>query len=129
MFFVVKKTSFIGRRLWVVKAFTAGRERQRWRREPNNLTRLNNGFMSTNHEINFTQIYAGNILEAGMVKSLLENAGIHVFLKDEIMGTFMPWWTSPGGAGAVKVMVPTPDQESVKLIVADYENNVKENQL
>lgn len=85
--------------------------------------------MSTNNEINFTQIYAGNILEAGMVKSLLESAGIHAFLKDEIMGTFMPWWTSPGGAGAVKVMVQTRDLESAKLIVADYENSIKENRL
>ncbi len=82
--------------------------------------------MTTNNEISFTQVYAGNILEAGMVQSLLESADINAFLKDEIMGTLQPWWAAGGGAGAVKVMVSTADLESARLIVEEYENGFRD---
>ena len=51
------------------------------------------------------EVFAGNIIEAGMVCSLLESAAIHAYLKDEIMGTMNPWFVSAGGVGAVKVLV------------------------
>jgi len=35
-------------------------------------------------------VYAGTSVDAGFVKSLLEDAGIAAFLKDEIMGTLAP---------------------------------------
>jgi len=41
-------------------------------------------------------IFVGTAWEAGIVKSLLENAEIEALLKDEIMGTLNPWWTAPG---------------------------------
>lgn len=57
------------------------------------------------NNISFVQIFAGTEFEAGFRKSLLDDAGIHSFLKDEVMGTLMPWYTAPGGVGAVKLMV------------------------
>ena len=79
--------------------------------------------MSTNEENKPIEIFAGNIFEAGMVKSLLENSGIKAYLKDEIMGTLSPWWVTPGGAGAVKVIISNLDFEKAKLIVDEYYNN------
>ncbi len=81
--------------------------------------------MSTNKENNPIEIYAGTILEAGMVKSLLESSDIKAYLKDEIMGTLNPWYVVPGGAGAVKVIISSLDFERAKLIVEEYENNIK----
>ncbi len=78
-------------------------------------------------ETNLVEIYAGNILEAGFIQSMLESAGINAFLKDEIMGTLIPWWAAPGGAGAVKVIISNDDLEKAKLIVAEYQQNIKEN--
>jgi hypothetical protein len=73
------------------------------------------------------EIFSGTSWEAGMVKSMLEDAGIMVFLKDHIMGTLNPWWTAPGGAGSVKVTISGLDYEKAKLIVDEYEKNVKGN--
>jgi hypothetical protein len=70
------------------------------------------------------EVFAGNIIEAGMVCSLLESSDIHAFLKDEIMGTMNPWFVSAGGVGAVKVLVSSLDFETAKLLVEDYRNNI-----
>jgi len=68
-------------------------------------------------------VFAGTAMEATMVKSLLENAEIQAFLKDEVFGTLEPWVTGPGGAGAVKVMVSSVDAENAKIVVEEYERN------
>ncbi len=82
--------------------------------------------MSMNKEDEPVKIFSGTAWQAGLVKSLLENAEIEAFLKDEIMGTLNPWWTAPGGAGSVKVFVSFRDLEKAKLIVAEFEKNLKE---
>jgi len=61
-----------------------------------------------------------------LVKSLLENAEILTFLKDENIGTLAPWYTAPGGAGSVKVIVSNEDYTKAKAIVKDYEERLKE---
>lgn len=71
------------------------------------------------------EVFAGNIIEAGMVSSLLESADIHAYLKDEIMGTMNPWFVSAGGVGAVKVLVSALDFETAKLLVDDFRNNIE----
>jgi hypothetical protein len=71
------------------------------------------------------EVFAGTIWQAEMVKSLLENAEIDVFLKDEINGTMLPWITSPGGAGPVTVFVAKKDYDKAKSVVEEYEKNLK----
>jgi len=71
------------------------------------------------------EVFAGTTWQAGMVKSLLENAGIEVFVKDEIIGTLNPWWTAPGGAGSVTVFISNLDFDKAKPIVDEYEKNLK----
>ena len=84
--------------------------------------------MKTNDEIISVEVFAGTFLQAAMVKSLLENAEIQTFLKDEIMGMLNPWWTAPGGAGSVTVVVSSLDYDKAKLIVSEYEKNIKINE-
>ena len=69
------------------------------------------------------EVFAGNIIEAGMVCSLHESAGIHAYLKDEIMGTMNPWFVSAGGVGAVKVLVSALDFEEAKLVIDNYRDS------
>lgn len=83
--------------------------------------------MKTNKEIEPIEIFNGTTWQAGMVKSLLENADIEAFLNDEIMGTLNPWWTAPGGAGSVKVFISNLDYNKAKIIVEEYEKNIKKN--
>ncbi len=83
--------------------------------------------MNKNNEAEPILIFAGTAWEAGIVKSLLENAEIEAFLKDEIMGTLNPWWTAPGGAGSVKVFVSDSDFDKASEIVKEFEKNISEN--
>jgi hypothetical protein len=83
--------------------------------------------MNNNNQITPVEVFAGTLMQASMVKSLLENAEIEAFLKDEIIGSINPWHAAPGGAGAVKVFVSSVDIEIAKQIVAEYESNIKNN--
>lgn len=83
--------------------------------------------MKTNKEDEPVIVFAGTIWQVAIVKSLLENAEIEAFLKDEINGTLVPWITSAGGAGSVKVVVAFKDFEKAKLIIDDYEKKLKDN--
>lgn len=58
-----------------------------------------------------------------MVKSMLENANIQAFLKDQHIGSIAPWQVSAGGGGAVKVIVSSLDQEEAQEIILRYEQN------
>lgn len=69
------------------------------------------------------EIFAGNSLEAGFIQSLLDNAGIKSWLKDEILGTLNPWVVSAGGAGAVKVMVSSLDFQEAKSILENFKKS------
>jgi hypothetical protein len=69
------------------------------------------------------EVFAGDAWEAALVKSLLENAEIQTFLKDEIRGTMVPWHVSPGGMDAVKVVVSSRDYEKAIQVVRDFESN------
>ena len=74
-------------------------------------------------ENNPVEVFAGTAWEAAVVKSLLENAEIEVFLKDEIRGTMVPWHISPGGTDAVTVVVSSADHENAKQVVDEYKAN------
>jgi hypothetical protein len=71
------------------------------------------------------EVFAGTAWEAALVKSLLENAEIEVFLKDEIRGTMAPWNVSPGGTDAVKVVVSSKDTDRARIVVNDFETRRK----
>jgi hypothetical protein len=73
--------------------------------------------------MNPVEIFSGTILQAGMLQSMLSDAGIESYLKDENIGTLMPWVSSPGGANPVKVQVAEQDYERAILIVEEFENN------
>ncbi|MBU1370226.1 MAG: DUF2007 domain-containing protein [Bacteroidetes bacterium] len=79
--------------------------------------------MKTKKTNDLIEVFAGTFLEAAMVKSLLQDAAIAVFLKDEHMGTIAPWHVSAGGAAAVKLIINSDDYEKAKLIIEKYEQS------
>lgn len=81
--------------------------------------------MKTDKGINPVEVFAGTAVQATLVKSLLENAEIEAYLKDEFTGTLYPWHTTPGGVGAVKVFVSSVDHEKARIVVDEYESNLK----
>jgi hypothetical protein len=77
--------------------------------------------MNKDMEIYPVEIFDGNDWEASMVKSLLDNAEIESFIKDEKMGVLAPWNVAGGGAGSVKIFVSNVDYEKAKEVVEQYE--------
>lgn len=81
--------------------------------------------METDKESNPVEVFAGTTVQAAILKSLLENAEIEAYLKDEFSGTLYPWHTTPGGIGAVKVFVSSVDFEKARIVVEEYESNLE----
>lgn len=77
--------------------------------------------MNAEDEIYPVEIFDGNDWEASLVNSLLNNADIETFLKDEKMGVLAPWNVAGGGAGSVKIFVANTDFKKAKEVVEQYE--------
>lgn len=71
------------------------------------------------------RIYSGSPWHAALLKSVLEDAGIPAFLKDEYIATIAPWYASPGGYNTTDVMVAGHDYEEAKAIAETFEQNLK----
>ena len=67
----------------------------------------------------FCIVYSGSIVRADLLKCLLEGHGIETFLEDQYVGMMTPY-ISPGGAGAVKVVVAKRDMDQAREIVEDF---------
>jgi len=65
-------------------------------------------------------VHAGNAIETGFVKSLLEEYGIPAVLRDEMMGAIAPWYITPGGVGAVKILIARRDYERARAIIDEF---------
>ena len=83
--------------------------------------------MKAEDQFTIVEVFAGTAFEAGMLKSMLESEDINAFLKDEFLGTIAPWWASPGGAGAVKVIISSNDAGKAKPIIEEFEKHLKSN--
>jgi hypothetical protein len=77
--------------------------------------------MKSDSEIYPVEVFDGTDWEASMVKSLLDNAEIEAFIKDEKMGVLAPWNVAGGGAGSVKIFVSNVDCEKAKEVIQQYE--------
>jgi hypothetical protein len=64
-------------------------------------------------------IYNGNILEADLLRSVLESDGIESVLQDEYLGAIAAPYVAAGGAGAVKVAVNPEDAQRARRIAED----------
>ncbi len=82
--------------------------------------------MDSKDDLTLVEVFAGTMWEAGLVKSMLEDAGIQTFFKDDKWGAFAPWHVAGGGAGAIKLMISNKDLDSAKPIMEQYYENLKE---
>jgi hypothetical protein len=78
--------------------------------------------MKDKKEIVPVEVFMGIAWEAEMVKNMLENEGIESFIKDDIIGTIAPFYTTPG-LGSVKLVVSSDDYEKAMAVVTEFQQN------
>lgn len=74
-------------------------------------------------EIKAIEIFSGTLWKAELLKSILEDAKIEAFLKDNIIGTTFPFQAAAGGANPIKVIISSADYEEAKPIVEEFWKN------
>jgi hypothetical protein len=65
-------------------------------------------------------VYEGGSADTGVLRDLLEGAGIPATLGDEVMGTMAPYLIAGGTTAAIKVLVPEDRLEDARPIVAEF---------
>jgi hypothetical protein len=65
-------------------------------------------------------VYSGSIVDADLLRCLLDREGIESMLQDEVMGNLAAPYIAPGGAGAVKVAVRRNDVTRARRLVDDF---------
>nr|WP_319397624.1 DUF2007-related protein [uncultured Carboxylicivirga sp.] len=79
--------------------------------------------MKAKKENDIIEVFAGSPLEAEFVKSMLQDAGVEVFIQNENMSTIAPWQVAAGGAGAVTLIISSNDYDKAKEIIEQYEQS------
>ena len=79
--------------------------------------------MKKEDELKLMEVFAGELWKATMIKNVLEDNNIQVFIENRLMGVIEPWVVSPGGFEPVKVVVSSPDYEKAIQLVEEYNNS------
>ena len=70
-------------------------------------------------------VFSGAIGDADFVRSVLEGHGFTPSMSGEALGTWAPFYASPGGAGAVKVAVPESQAEAARQLLEHPESDAE----
>ena len=65
------------------------------------------------------EIFSGNQGEVDFVVSLLENAEIEVFLKDEYVGTILPH-IALSGVAPITIVISSEDKQKATEVIEEY---------
>ena len=65
-------------------------------------------------------VFEGKVMEAELIKNILEANDIDSLLKDALMGQLFPFFVTYGGVKPVKVFVDKKDYDKAILIVNNY---------
>jgi len=79
--------------------------------------------MNIDRKNDIVEVFAGSPIEADIVSSMLSDANIKSFLKDEHMGSIAPWHVAAGGAGAVKIIINSENYAKAKAIIEEFRKN------
>lgn len=82
--------------------------------------------MKAKNEPTLIEIYSDTVWHAGMLKSILEDSGIEVFMANENLSARSPWLVSPSEMDACKVMISSLDYDKAKPIVDEFVRNLRE---
>lgn len=70
-------------------------------------------------------VYAGGAADTGVLRDLLDAAGVPARLGDEVMGTMAPYMISGGATAAIKVLVPEDRLADARKVVVEFAEGAK----
>lgn len=79
--------------------------------------------MQSESELKPVEVFAGSPIQAGFIKSVLEDNGIQVFLYNELMGSIAPWRVEAGGIDPVKVIVSSEDRQISLQLIEEFNSS------
>jgi hypothetical protein len=82
--------------------------------------------MSQTDQTKPTVIFSGEFHRAAIIKNMLENHGIYVFMQNEHMGSIAPWQVASGGMNPVRLIVSSHNEEEARRLLAGFENQALE---
>jgi hypothetical protein len=87
--------------------------------------------MTSKDDIQLMEVFSGDLWKATMIKNILDDNNIQVYLQNQLMGVIEPWVVSPGGFQPVKVVVSSADYDKALALVEEYNNSnpIAENQI
>jgi hypothetical protein len=75
--------------------------------------------------VRWVSVYTGGAADTGVLRDLLEAAGVTVRLGDEVMGTMAPYVIAGGTTAAVKVLVREDQVNAARGIVVEFAERSK----
>ena len=76
--------------------------------------------MSQPEQTKPTVIFSGDFHRAAVIKNMLENHGIYVFMQNEHMGSIAPWQVASAGFNPVKLIISAQDEEEAKRLLESF---------
>ncbi|WP_018476574.1 putative signal transducing protein [Pontibacter roseus] len=73
-------------------------------------------------------IFSGDFHRAAVIKNMLENRGIYVFMQNEHMGSIAPWQVASGGFNPVKLIISGHDEEEAKKALEGFDEQGFDNE-
>jgi hypothetical protein len=70
-------------------------------------------------------VYAGGSADTGVLRDLLEAAGVTARLGDEVMGTMAPYVIAGGSTAAIKVLVPEDRLDAARAVVVEFDKRAQ----
>ncbi|MBX0333846.1 DUF2007 domain-containing protein [Pontibacter sp. HSC-14F20] len=73
-------------------------------------------------------IFSGDFHRAAVIKNMLENHSIYVFMQNEHMGSIAPWQVASGGFNPVKLIISGQDEEEAKRLLEGFNDAAFDNE-
>ena len=76
--------------------------------------------MAEQNEGKAVEIFSGSFHRAAVIKSMLENHGIYVFMQNEHIGSIAPWQVSSGGFNPVRLLISSLNYEQASKLLEEF---------
>lgn len=77
--------------------------------------------MTSSEQTNPVLIFSGDFHRAAVIKNMLENHGIYVFMQNEHMGSIAPFQVASGGFNPVRLIISGQDEGEAKRILEGFD--------